>query len=95
MSKPEHIETIIIDDKTVDREWLKFKSVVVPPTAGEGQTQDMKMAFFAGAFVMFKISSSIADSVPDEHIASLALDNVYVELNNFLSTVLERAAKVH
>ena len=68
---------------SIESEFEKLKKSVIPDNASAEQTEDMRIAFFAGASVMFAISIEVAqsDSPAEESFATIR--NVGNELAQF------------
>ena len=47
--------------KHIQREWLEFRDKLIPMGADGVQLQEMKKAFFAGAFVMRQVLEKVGN----------------------------------
>ena len=56
---------VVIDNETIERDWLKFKSQVISDKAPQEQVSEMRMAFFAGVYNALDLMRVISsDDVP-------------------------------
>lgn len=61
---------------TVAEEWLHFRKMGMPRTAGAGQVRDMQAAFYAGAAVCFRLLAETSDDVQqsDAQVEALIME---------------------
>jgi hypothetical protein len=67
---------------TVEQAWRAFREAVIPPTASVAQLVDMRMAFFAGACVLFHVMTD-ASAYLSEGDACRLMDNLNREVRAF------------
>lgn len=80
--------------KTVEQEWLDFRIKAIPPTAGEMQAHDMRVAFYAGVLSFFSIMSTEAEDMPDGGDVSQQLSAIRTEVETFFEeAIIEMAAR--
>lgn len=74
--------------------WAEFERKVIPQDASLRQRQEMKLAFYAGALVLFNVSQDLdpCDEVTDADHAHF--DRLYNEINDFLINEVARRTDV-
>lgn len=77
---------------TIQTQWEKFSSLVVPKDASPVQKQEMRRAFYAGAEAMSKILFAIGDQSLSEDAGAQILEGCQDEINRFALQVLEGKA---
>lgn len=71
------------NEKIIEAEFEKFKKSVIPDNASSAQVEYVRMAFFAGASVMFAISIEVAQSDAPVEESFATISNVGNELKQF------------
>ncbi len=65
--------------------WMSFKLMTIPATAGPGQLEAMRNAFFAGAQHLFgSIMCGLDEGVEETADDMRRMDNIQKELDKFL-----------
>lgn len=87
------IHQLIIDGNTMEREWQEFRAKVVPPTAPAIQHEEMRLAFFAGAFTTLNITMMVTDSGAPDSVAEIAIDVLFTEITTRMEQLIKEKKK--
>ena len=68
--------------RTAEQEWNTFWNFVKPDKCSDGQVEDMKMSFFAGAYSILGIMLNIPEDVSIDGVANI-LEGLRKELESF------------
>ncbi len=77
-------EDLADNGKIIEGGWLGYKSMVLPPSAGEIQSKETRMAFYAGAAHLY--ASILCVLEPGNEPSARDLDRmqlIHIELENF------------
>jgi hypothetical protein len=66
-------------DTTLGEEWADYLKGVIPSNAPDVQVQECKLAFYAGAYVMFGLVSNASAEAPDEDTGARRLEAIRQE----------------
>ena len=75
----------------INDSWTDFSSKVIPPEVPAEQFVEMKKAFFAGAYAMFSIQSTLANEIKDLNQAANELEKVRQECLEFIQKVIKES----
>jgi hypothetical protein len=71
----------------LEHQWQSFQDEVIPLAAHDVQRQEMKRAFFAGAFaVLATVEDAFAEGLPPEEVGKV-LPAIGVEIERYSQTV--------
>jgi hypothetical protein len=69
------------------QEWEEFAGAVMPPDPAGNQVQEMRRAFFGGAFAMLSLMMSIASDDVDEDAGVILIDEAKIECLDFVKRI--------
>lgn len=71
----------------LQEQWQSFDQAIIPKNAPPIQRQEMRRAFYAGAFAMLNISKQLGDEDIDMDAGVAVLEGVEQEIQQFFSRV--------
>lgn len=76
--------------KTVQDQWESFESGVINPDAGPGQRDQMRLAFYAGAWAMFNLVARVGEHEVTEDEGVEFVEKLRLECEDFAKEYAKR-----
>ena len=73
---------------TIKESWESYKELVIPKTAGPVQIAETRQAFYAGAHVVFGITTMIGEPFVPEELGLAQLDALKAELDAYQKEIM-------